>query len=62
MLELDEDYFAEVGNNADTIAGVMLEIKRDFLKQGEMIKFENLELTVSKKEGYRIDSVKVVVK
>ncbi|MFI3265724.1 MAG: hemolysin family protein [Rikenellaceae bacterium] len=62
VLELDEDYFAEVGNNADTIAGVMLEIKRDFLKQGEMIKFENLELTVSKKEGYRIDSVKVVVK
>lgn len=62
VLSLDDDFFEKIKGNADTIAGIMLEIKRDFLKEGEMIKYNNLELTVTKKEGYRIDSIKVVIK
>lgn len=62
VLDLDEDFFESVKATADTIAGFMLEVKRDFLKVGEVVNFENLELTVVKKEGYRIDSIKIVVK
>lgn len=62
VLDLDEDFFESVKATADTIAGFMLEVKRDFLKVGEVVNFENLELTVVKKEGYRIDSIKIIVK
>ncbi len=62
VLSLDDNFFDDIKTNADTLAGVLLEIKRDFLKLGELIKFKHLELTVAKKEGYRIDSIKVVIK
>jgi CBS domain containing-hemolysin-like protein len=50
-----------VQGRAETIAGLMLEIKRNFLKQGEQITSHSIRFTVTSIEGRRIDKIKVVV-
>ena len=47
--------------DAETVAGLMLEIRRDFLRQGEVIYCRKLILTAELVSIYRIDKVRVVV-
>ncbi len=61
VLKLGDDYFADLKGSAETIAGLMLEIKRDFLRKGETTKARNITLTVQSLEGRRIDKVKVTL-
>lgn len=58
---LDESKLHELSGEAETVAGLMLEIKRDFLKKGESLSVCDAALTVASLEGRRIDKVKVVV-
>ncbi len=60
VLDLDEDYFEEVCGGSETIAGLMLELKRNFLKKGESVSSKGITFTVSALDGRRIDKVKVV--
>lgn len=61
VLEVDDEEFSEVDGDADTIAGILLELKGDFLKQGERLEFRNYSFEVVEMEGRRISKVKVIV-
>lgn len=61
ILDIDDEEFNEVDGDADTIAGILLELKGDFLKQGERIEYRNYSFEVSEMDGRRISKVKVVV-
>ncbi len=58
---LDDTLFDDVKGQAETIAGLMLEVKRDFLKKGDSITAHNIVFTVDAMDGRRIDKVKVVL-
>ena len=60
LLRLDDEIFDDVGD-ADTIAGLLLELKGDFPSIHEILSYRNLTFEVLKKEQRRISCVKVVV-
>ncbi len=60
-VDLDEDYFRDERGGAESVAGLMLEIKGDFLKKGESVTSHGIQFTVESLEGRRIDQVKVVL-
>ncbi len=61
VMGLDEHALDEVQGEAETLAGLMLEIKKDFLKKGESVTFENLKMTVEQLEQRRIDKIRVTI-
>jgi len=61
ILSVDEDFFSEIEGEADTVAGLMLELKEDFPKQDETITYRNFSFTVMAIEERRIARIKVVV-
>ena len=61
ILKVDDETFEEVEGDADTIAGLLLEIKGDFLKQHEKIDYQNFTFEILEIEGRRISKVKVVM-
>ena len=61
VLELDEDCMQDVQGRAETLAGLMLELKRDLLKKGDMVEAHNIRFTVHSVDGHRVDKIKVVV-
>ncbi|MDR2894718.1 MAG: gliding motility-associated protein GldE [Alistipes sp.] len=60
-LGLEEDYFDDVRGDAETLAGLMLEIRRGFLKRGESVDCPGFRLTALSLDGRRIDRIKLVV-
>lgn len=60
VLDLDDDYLDAMKGEAETVAGLMLEVRKDFLKQGETVYCRELTLSVERLEGRRIDKVRVV--
>ena len=58
-LDLDEDYFDDVCGDAETLAGLMLEIRHGFLKRGESVECAGFRLTALSLDGRRIDKIKV---
>lgn len=61
VLSLDEDTFADVQGRAETLAGLMLELNRNFLKKGDKVYAHGITFTVEALDGRRIDKIKVVV-
>ena len=61
VLDLEEDIFADVQGRAETLAGLMLEVRRDLLKKGDTVEAHNVRFTVQKMDGRRGDKIKVVV-
>ncbi|MDD3108641.1 MAG: gliding motility-associated protein GldE [Alistipes sp.] len=61
VVGLPDDYLDAVRGDAETIAGVMLEIRKDFLRRAEKLSFLRLNLTVEALDGRRIDKVRVEV-
>lgn len=61
VLQLDDDTFEDVQGRAETVAGLMLEIKRDFLKKGDSVEARGIRFVVDSLEGHRIDKIKVIV-
>ena len=61
VLNLEDDYLDDFRGDAETVAGLMLEIRRDFLRQSEVIYCRKLILTAELVSNYRIDKVRVVV-
>ena len=59
VLELEEDSFADVQGRAETLAGLMLELKRNFLKKGDKVSSHGFTFKVESLEGRRIDKIKV---
>ena len=61
VLDIDEDELGEHGEEAETIAGYLLDIKGDFLKEKEVITHDRFTFTVIKVVKYRIAKVKVTI-
>lgn len=61
VLNLNEDSFADVQGRAETLAGLMLELNRNFLKKGDKVAAHGITFTVEALDGRRIDKIKVVV-
>ena len=61
ILKLDDDIFEEVEGDADTLAGLLLEIKGDFPKMHEKIDYQNFTFEILDMEERRISKVKVTI-
>jgi gliding motility-associated protein GldE len=61
ILEIDDDVFEEVEGEADTLAGLMLELKEDFPKLYEKIEYRNFRFEIVEIDGHRISKIKVVI-
>lgn len=61
VLDLEEDSFADVQGRAETLAGLMLELKRNFLKKGDKVSSHGITFKVESLEGRRIDKIKVTI-
>jgi len=61
ILDIDDETFDEVGGDADSLAGLLLEIKGDFPELHERINFENFTFEVVELDGHRISKIKVVL-
>ena len=61
ILKLDDDIFEEAEGDADSLAGLLLEIKGDFPKLHEKIDYQNFTFEILDMEERRISKVKVVV-
>ena len=61
ILKLDADEFEEVEGEADTLAGLLLEIKGEFPKLHEKLDFKNYHFEVLEKDARRILKVKVII-
>ncbi|MCQ2288006.1 MAG: gliding motility-associated protein GldE [Muribaculaceae bacterium] len=62
VLDIDESTLDEHGQDAETIAGLLLDLKGDFLKEQEVVTYGMFTFTVMKVVKYRIAKVKVTVK
>ena len=61
VLQLPEESFADCKGEAETLAGLMLEIRRDFLQKGESVMAHDIRFTVHALEGHRIETVQVTL-
>ena len=61
ILDIDDDVFEEVEGDADSLAGLLLELKGDFPKRGERIDYAHFTFEVLEVDGHRIAKVKVIV-
>ena len=59
VLGLDEEIFNDVKGEAETLAGLMLELKRDFPRKGDVFTAHDIRFTVQETEGHRIDKIRV---
>lgn len=62
VLQIDDETFDEVAGESDTIAGLLLEIKGDFPKLHEIIRYNNFIFEVLKIEDRRLAKIKVIQK
>lgn len=60
VLNLDEDTFSDVKGEAETLAGLLLEIKRNFPKRGDSFTTHGIRFIVEALEGRRVEKIKVI--
>lgn len=60
VMQLDEDFFEEVEGEADTLAGLILELKGDFPELHERLTYKQFTFEVMEMDERRIVSVKVI--
>lgn len=61
ILNIGDEEFSEVEGDADTLAGLLLEIKGDFPSVYEKLNYKNYSFEIMEVEDRRISKVKVVV-
>ena len=61
IMKLDDDFFEDVEGEADTLAGLLLEIKGEFPERHEVIKYKNYCFEVLEMDDRRILKIKVTV-
>ncbi len=62
IMELDEDAFADVRGEAESLAGLIIEAKRSFPKQGDTVVLHQIRFTVEAmggQGGHRVEKVRV---
>lgn len=61
ILNIDDEEFADVEGDADTLAGLLLEIKGDFLSIHEKVDYKNYTFEIIAIEERRISKIKVII-
>ena len=61
ILKIDADVFEDIEGDADTLAGLLLEIKGEFPKLHEKLKYEHYQFEVLEMDARRILKVKVII-
>ncbi len=61
VISVDENLFENQKGNAETLAGFILEISKNFPKKNQKIKFDNLTFTVLNIDVRRIKEIKVTI-
>jgi len=61
ILNISDDFFSEIKGDADTIAGIILELKGEIPKKNETIQYKNLTFQVESSDKRRIKKVKVII-
>ncbi|MCI6617847.1 MAG: gliding motility-associated protein GldE [Prevotella sp.] len=61
ILQIDDDEFSDVEGDADTLAGLLLEMKGDFLSIHEKIDYRHYTFEIAEIEGRRISRIKVTI-
>lgn len=61
IMNLDSEVFADVEGDADTIAGLLLDMRGEFPKLHEKIQYKNFTFEVMEMDEHRISKVKVIV-
>ena len=62
ILKLDDDIFEDAEGDADTLAGLLLELKGEFPKVHEVISYKNFDFEILEMNDRRILKVKVTIK
>ncbi len=62
VTDLDDDLFDEVKGDAETVAGLLLELKGGFPRLNDMMPCRGIEFTVMAMDNRRIKEVKVFIK
>ncbi len=62
ILKLDDEVFEEVEGDADTLAGLLLELKGDFPSEHERIEYGQFKFEIVELDGHRISKIKVILK
>ena len=60
-IDFEEDAFADVEGHAETLAGLMMELKRDLLRRGDEVQAHGVKLFIATMDGRRVDKIKVEV-
>ena len=58
----DEEAFTDVEGHAETLAGLMMELKRDLPRRGDELQSHGVKFFIATMDGRRVDKVKVEVK
>lgn len=61
ILNLNDDFFKEIKGDADTIAGIILEIKGEIPRKNEVIKYKNLTFKIESSDKRRIKKLRVII-
>ena len=61
ILDLDDETFEDVEGDADSLAGLLLEIKGDFPELHERLNYKNFTFEVTELDGHRISKIKVII-
>lgn len=61
VLELPDTFLDSVRGDADTLAGLMLEIRGEFFCEGESVNYDNIEFKAIRVENRRITKVEVTL-
>ena len=62
IMNLDNDYFDEITGDAETLAGLILELRGEIPNCGEEIDLKQFKLKVESRDAKRIKEIKVIVK
>jgi CBS domain containing-hemolysin-like protein len=61
IINIPDDFFSEIKGDADTIAGIILELKGEIPRKNETIDYKNLTFRVESSDKRRIKKVKVII-
>ena len=62
VLELDDDIFEKVKGEADTLAGLILELRGEIPKKDDKLVYKNLAFTIVSVDNRRIKKIKVTIR
>ncbi len=60
-IDFEEDAFADIEGHAETLAGLMMELKRDLPRRGDELQSHGVKFFIATMDGRRVDKIKVEV-